>query len=336
MSALTRIALGWCGVVLIMVAVLGTGCKPPPVSVATTPSVDLIVKPPTLSVMVGEKRAISVEASGSNLHFKWTVGRGTLNGNDSPAVMYTAPATPGEDYVSVVVSIGNESVSKTVNFDVIQPTPEITHTPTRENTATPTITITPPVVTRTFTPPPTRELGSWPPVIADFESCNGGTTLGGGAGASCPGAGCAGLNVLKDTYISESDPGCVARLEYHITEWSAYYMKIPGADFTPYHQLVFDVKADGAVGIPKAMKIELKRLCSAETNLCQEVSIKYVSGITDVWQTMGINLDLRDLDSVNYAPPLSAFTEMGELVFTFEAKQSGTAGVVFLDNIRVK
>jgi hypothetical protein len=61
-----------------------------------------------------------------------------------------------------------------------------------------------------------------------------------------------------------------------------------------------------------------------------------VSGITDVWQTMGINLDLRDLDSVNYAPPLSAFTEMGELVFTFEAKQSGTAGVVFLDNIRVK
>ena len=61
----------------------------------------------------------------------------------------------------------------------------------------------------------------------------------------------------------------------------------------------------------------------------QEVSILYVSGITTDWQSMSVNL--RDFEG-----SLSSFTNMEELVFTFEANEAGRIGVIYLDNIALQ
>ena len=116
---------------------------------------------------------------------------------------------------------------------------------------------------------------------------------------------------------------CVARLEYKIAGWSAFWLKLQGADLSPYSKLVFDVKADPQAGIPRQMKLELKR--------GGEVSILYVSGIGADWKTVSVNL--ADFGSAGYGAPVSSWQGVEELVFTFEAAKSGPQGVVFLDNL---
>jgi hypothetical protein len=130
---------------------------------------------------------------------------------------------------------------------------------------------------------------------------------------------------LVETYVQEAGRGCVARLEYQIQTWGAFWLKLQGIDLTPYSQLVFDVRADPAVGIPGQMKVELKRAGN------KEVSIVYVSGITADWQTMSVKL--ADLGPTGYTTPVSSFAGMEELVFVFEASKSGAQGIVYLDNI---
>ena len=130
---------------------------------------------------------------------------------------------------------------------------------------------------------------------------------------------------LVEIYVQEAEHGCVARLEYNIVQWSAFWMKLQGVNLTPYSKLAFDIRADPERGIPGQMKVELKRAGN------QQVSITYVSGITTGWQTMSVNL--ADFGPTGYTDPLSSLTEMEELVFTFEASRSGTQGVVYLDNI---
>jgi len=76
---------------------------------------------------------------------------------------------------------------------------------------------------------------------------------------------------LKESYVEEANRGCVARLEYKIRGWSAFWMKLQGADLSPYSRLIIDVRGDPASGIPKQMKLELKR--------GGQVSISYISGI---------------------------------------------------------
>jgi len=156
-------------------------------------------------------------------------------------------------------------------------------------------------------------------VAADFDSCTGVNNLGGQMGAAYNSP-----DSLKEKYVEEAKRGCVARLEYEIQGWSAFWMKLRGVDLTPYSKLVFDVRADPQPGIPKQIKLELKRANGTE------VSIAYVSGIKVDWKTMSISL--ADLVPTGYAAPLSSFSGMEELVFTFEAK-SGSQGVVYLDNI---
>ena len=202
-----------------------------------------------------------------------------------------------------------------------------TSTPTP--TVLPTFTSVPPAAP-TSVPAPTEviaptEAPTLPPspVVADFNSCAGVNNLGGPMGAAYNAP-----NSLTETYVPEQDRGCVARLEYNITEWSAFWIKLQNADLSPYGQLVFDIRADPAPGVPGQMKIELKRASNTE------VSIAYVSGITADWQTMSVNL--ADFGPTGYTAPLSSFTEMEELVFTFEASRSGTQGIVYLDNITLK
>jgi hypothetical protein len=159
-------------------------------------------------------------------------------------------------------------------------------------------------------------------VIADFDSCTGINNLGGQMGAAYNAP-----DKLVESYVQEAEHGCVARLDYEIREWSAFWIKLQDADLTPYSRLVFDVKADRQPGIPERMKVELKRANGAE------VSITYVSGIEDAWKS--VSLSLTDFDPTGYTAPLSSFSGMEELVFAFEVSESGSQGVVYLDNITV-
>ena len=130
---------------------------------------------------------------------------------------------------------------------------------------------------------------------------------------------------LVESYVEEAKRGCAARLDYGISQWSAFWIKLQDVDLTPYSKLVFDVRADQQPGIPKQIKLELKRANGGE------ISIAYVSGIEASWET--ISIPFADFGPTGYAPPLSSFLEMEELVFTFEASKSGRQGVVYLDHI---
>lgn len=156
--------------------------------------------------------------------------------------------------------------------------------------------------------------------IADFDNCFNVNNLSGSMGAAYNSP-----DSLVETYVRESERGCVARLEYTIQGWSAFWMELKDVDLTPYSKLAFDIRADSAVGTPEQIKIELKRAGG------QQVSIIYVSGITANWQTMDVSL--ADFGPTGYTTPLSSLMEMEELVFVFEASQSGKQGVVYLDNI---
>ena len=160
-----------------------------------------------------------------------------------------------------------------------------------------------------------------PPVIADFDSC---TDQGEPWEAIQPSPD----NSLVVSYMWEDGLGCIARLEYDIDNWSAFLIRLHDADLSPYSQLVFDIKADPQENIPGRVKIELKRAGG------QEISIQYIEGITTDWQTIIVNLS--DLESTGYTDPLSSFTDMEELLFTFGANESGRRGVIYLDNITLR
>ena len=161
-----------------------------------------------------------------------------------------------------------------------------------------------------------------PPVIADFDRC---ADQGGPWEAIQPSPD----NSLVVSYVRREDrPGCVARLEYDISDWSAFLIRLQDADLSPYSQLVFDVKADAQENVPEQVKIELKRAGG------QEVSIQYIEGITTDWQTITVNLS--DLGPTGYTDPLSSFTDMEDLLFTFGADESGRTGVIYVDNITLR
>jgi hypothetical protein len=155
-------------------------------------------------------------------------------------------------------------------------------------------------------------------VVADFDACAGANNLGGPMGAAYNSP-----DSLKESYQAEANRGCVARLQYQITGWAGFWMKLQGADLTRYSRLVFDVRADPQPGIPGQMKLELKR--------AGEVSIEYVSGIGADWKTISVRLS--DFGYAGYGKPVSSWQGIEELVVVFEAARSGRSGVVYLDNI---
>lgn len=166
--------------------------------------------------------------------------------------------------------------------------------------------------------PPVPEQPS--PMLADFDQCIGLTNAGDTIGAAfTPGTG----DLLREEYIVEADRGCVAKLSYAVTDWAAFWLKLAGRDLSAYNTLTFDIKADPTIGVPTQMKIELKQSP-------QVLSIVYVTGIDDSWQTMRV--PFADFGPAGYGTPLLDFQEMSELVFTFEARYT-TKGVVYLDNI---
>lgn len=161
-------------------------------------------------------------------------------------------------------------------------------------------------------------------IVADFDNCLGTNNLGGMMGAAYNPP-----DSLIESYVPVPERGCVARLQFNIIHWSAFWMKLEKANLTPFSKLNFDVRANSPV--PNRIKVELKRYCN--DGICEEMSIIYVAGLSTEWQTISVDLD--DFGSTGYPGifPISSWQNIEELVFTFEAEKSGSSGVVYLDNI---
>lgn len=159
-----------------------------------------------------------------------------------------------------------------------------------------------------------------PLIVADFNRCERTNNLGGEMGLA--------YNLpdnLTESYVKEAGRGCVARLDYEITGWAAFWLKLQGADLRSYQALRFDVRADAQVGIPDQMKVELKRSQGTE------IVILYVADIGVDWRTVRINLTSFRPTGTN--PRLATLEGMEEMVFVFESARSGGEGRVYLDNI---
>jgi hypothetical protein len=161
-------------------------------------------------------------------------------------------------------------------------------------------------------------------LVANFDNCDNKTHRGGEMGeAHEPSS----ADKLMYSFVQEGGRGCVVRLEYDIVKWSAFWIKLQGADLSPYSQLVFDIKADPQENVPKEIKIELKRAGNSE------MAFQYISGITTDWQTQSVMLEDFVLGDSGRPLPL---IDMEELVFVFEVDEAGKAGIVYLDNIALQ
>ena len=124
--------------ILLIAVYLLAGC----VLGAEPPAIGEIEAKPSTTITTGEKSSLIIPASGSELRFEWTAQRGTLSDSAQPAVIYTAPDSPGPDTVTVKVTYSGGEIIRSITFDVVEPpptpTPTVTDTPVPEDTPTPT------------------------------------------------------------------------------------------------------------------------------------------------------------------------------------------------------
>ena len=122
-------------------------------------------------IPAGEKSSFTIHATGSNLKFEWSTQRGTLEDSTQPAVIYTAPNSPGPDTVTVKVTYSGGEIIRSITFDVVAPTPSPTPLPTDTPTSTATTEPTappPPIacnhvsVTKNLFPQLAEEEGQFP------------------------------------------------------------------------------------------------------------------------------------------------------------------------------
>ena len=120
----------------------------PPTPTPLPPVVTLSVNPPTTQLLPGQSVAISADVVGQGVVFRWSANYGALSAYDTPAVIYTAPAYPGLDTVTVAVTNAGGTTYRSVSFTIVYPTPA-PPSPTATMAATPT-----PVPQPTSTPTP--------------------------------------------------------------------------------------------------------------------------------------------------------------------------------------
>lgn len=135
-------------VIALTIVLSSCGSQTPPAT-ATPPQVVIVINPDIEDVTAGQTIAISVNASGQDLRFKWLPPRGKLSASDTSAVIYTAPDTAGVDTVAVEVSSTSGTTTKSVSFNIIVPatdTPVPTIVPTNTPLPLPLIEIFPQAV----------------------------------------------------------------------------------------------------------------------------------------------------------------------------------------------
>lgn len=106
-------------VALMIVTLALTSCAPAPAPTVALSSVALIINPDIKDVLSGQTVALTVDANGSGLRYKWSVSRGKLSAFDAPAVIYTAPDTLGADAVTVEVTSASGTTTKNASFNII-------------------------------------------------------------------------------------------------------------------------------------------------------------------------------------------------------------------------
>jgi hypothetical protein len=100
-------------------------------------TVNEILAQPDTSLTVGENISLTVNASGNNMQFAWTALRGHISDPTLPAVLYTAPDTPGIDTVTVRVTYDGGEIIRSITLDVLAlPDPTETLTPVPADTPT--------------------------------------------------------------------------------------------------------------------------------------------------------------------------------------------------------
>ena len=107
---------------LLVITLSGCESVDPPseevgVTIHTNP---YTAEPDIVQVSPGQQIAISVEATGVNLQFRWETSKGTLSTSEGPATIYTVPDEPGADTVSVTVTTDNGSpTTKTKHITIV-------------------------------------------------------------------------------------------------------------------------------------------------------------------------------------------------------------------------
>jgi hypothetical protein len=136
---------------LLVVGLLG-GCAPR----SEPPTVNEISVQPDTTLMTGETATLTINASGTDLTFEWTVNRGSLSDPGKAAVIYTAPNSPGPDVVTVKVTYSGGEVIRTIPLSIISPptmTVAVTQAPVDTSTVVPeSISCNSPAVTKNLFP----------------------------------------------------------------------------------------------------------------------------------------------------------------------------------------
>jgi len=163
-------------------------------------------------------------------------------------------------------------------------------------------------------------------VVADFDTGDKPNNLGGDFGAwdkdpNDESQGCQ-LSFAEDDSMGDK-AGYSIRLDYDVDSpnpaYNGFWMKVNGADVTPYNALTFFIRGDGEAGYTKRIKLELKD----KTN---KPSAYIVSGVTDKWQKISIPL--------NKFRRIEDWKSLNELVFVFDDINSNPkAGSVFIDQV---
>jgi len=121
-------------VTLLLIVGLLAGCG----SRVEPPTVNEILVQPGTTLITGETAALTMAASGTDLKFEWSVNRGSLSNPTQPAVVYTAPGSPGPDIVTVKVINSGGEIIRSITLDIIPP-PTPTVIATSVPTDTPTV-----------------------------------------------------------------------------------------------------------------------------------------------------------------------------------------------------
>ncbi len=170
--------------------------------------------------------------------------------------------------------------------------------------------VTPSAITETpvATPSPTASPEPETLVIADFDNGTNINNLGQEMGAFYPtDAGDQVTPVYENGQVTVS-------YTLATNSFGGFWMRLGGADFTPYQQLSFDIAATDSF----SMKVELK----GSDNVPAPVSFN----VSPSTQTITIPLSQFSV---------ADFSNMSELVFVLEQANVVSAGSITIDNVRV-
>jgi hypothetical protein len=313
------------GVLVILAFLVGLleACSP-------TLQVSEIYVAPSTTIVAGETSSLTINASGADLRFKWEASRGSLSSVTAPSVLYTAPALPGPDTVTVEVTGRGGTTVRSITFEVVaevatvpSPTPTPTPTPTPIPTPTPTATSTP---TPTATP---RTV-----VISDFETGIGGWWFSEPDGAR---------EVAKGIDLSsDASQGCCSlRCEFDFTrphaEWphASYQVGFDESvrDWTSFDRLAFDAKSLVDSSFPVSVTIAL----ATGSESCWHELADFLP-VGQQWGTLTFELDQPRWKA---CPSFDRLEELGDkdnvrrLHILVVADGGEPAGSILIDNVKL-